>query len=139
MFLLQHFNAIKASYFSAFIYSLLLEKEESKHFEECFLNSFIFATSQSILLEDKECADKLVSYLQNIRVNSSHHAMQIRLLNARHQLHLGEVSNFWEYWYGSLTHFQPMFHFYTIWKHQKTSGFLIFSGGIEVEHWLKMG
>ena len=33
-----------------------------------------------------------------------------------------------------LTHFQPMFHFYNPWKHQKTSDFLIFSGGIEVEH-----
>ena len=39
----------------------------------------------------------------------------------------------------SLTHFQPMFHFYTPWKQQKTGGFLMFSGGIEVEHWLKMG
>ena len=39
----------------------------------------------------------------------------------------------------NLTHFQTMFHFYTPWKHQKTSGFLTFSGSIEVEHWLKMG
>ena len=31
-----------------------------------------------------------------------------------------------------------MFYFYTPWKHQKTGGFLMFSGGIEVEHWLKM-
>ena len=44
-----------------------------------------------------------------------------------------------------LTHFQPMFHFYiplikkSPWKHQKTGGFLMFSGGIDVEHWLKMG
>ena len=38
-----------------------------------------------------------------------------------------------------LTHFQPMFHFYTPRKHQKTSGFLMFSRAIEVEHWLKMG
>ena len=30
-------------------------------------------------------------------------------------------------------HFKPMFHFYTPWKH-KTSGFLMFSGGIEMEH-----
>ena len=29
--------------------------------------------------------------------------------------------------------------FYTLWKHQKTSGFLMFSVGIEVEHWLKIG
>ena len=38
----------------------------------------------------------------------------------------------------TLTHFQPMFHFYTPWKHQKPGGFLIFSGGIEVKQWLKM-
>ena len=35
-------------------------------------------------------------------------------------------------------HFQPMFHFCTPWKHQKTSGFL-FSGGTEVKHSLKIG
>ena len=37
-----------------------------------------------------------------------------------------------------LTHFQPMLHFYTPWKNQKTGGFL-FSGGVKLEHWLKMG
>ena len=37
-----------------------------------------------------------------------------------------------------LTHFQPLFHFYIPWK-QKTSGFLMFSEGIEVEYWLKNG
>ena len=37
-----------------------------------------------------------------------------------------------------LTHFQPKFHFYTPLKHLKTGGFLMFSGGTEVEHWLKM-
>ena len=31
-----------------------------------------------------------------------------------------------------------MFHFYTPWKRQKTSGILTFSGGIELEHWFKM-
>ena len=36
-----------------------------------------------------------------------------------------------------LTHFQPMLHFYTPWKHQKISDSLIFSGGIEMEHCLK--
>ena len=38
-----------------------------------------------------------------------------------------------------LTLFQPMLHFYIPWKHQKTKSLLIFSGGIEVKHWLKMG
>ena len=38
-----------------------------------------------------------------------------------------------------LTHFQPMFHSYNPWKHKKTGDFLMFSGGIEVECWLKMG
>ena len=32
-----------------------------------------------------------------------------------------------------------MFHFYTPSKHEKTSGFLMFSVGIEIENWLKMG
>ena len=31
-----------------------------------------------------------------------------------------------------------MFHFYTPWKRQKIRGSLMFSGGIEMEHWLKM-
>ena len=33
--------------------------------------------------------------------------------------------------YIALTHFMPMIYFYTPWKHQKTIGFLMFSGGIE--------
>ena len=39
----------------------------------------------------------------------------------------------------TLTHFQPMFHFHTPRKHQKTVGFFMFSGVVEVENWLKMG
>ena len=35
----------------------------------------------------------------------------------------------------NLPNFKPMFHFYTPWKRQKTSGFLMFSLGIEKEHW----
>ena len=38
-----------------------------------------------------------------------------------------------------LTHFRPMFPFYTPCKCQKTSAFLTFSEGIEREHWLEMG
>ena len=34
-----------------------------------------------------------------------------------------------------LTHSWPMFPFYTPWKHPKTFGFLLFSGGIKWEHW----
>ena len=37
--------------------------------------------------------------------------------------------------YEVLIHFWPMFQFYTRWKHQKTKGFLVFSGGIKWEHW----
>ena len=37
-----------------------------------------------------------------------------------------------------LIHFNPIFHFYTPWKRQKTKGFLTFSRGIEMEHWTKM-
>ena len=38
-----------------------------------------------------------------------------------------------------LTHFRPMFPFCSPWKHQKTFGLLVFSGGIKWEHWLEMG
>ena len=38
-----------------------------------------------------------------------------------------------------LTHFSPISHFYTPWKRQKTIGFVIFSGGIEIWYWTKMG
>ena len=34
----------------------------------------------------------------------------------------------------TLTHFCPVFLFYTPWKSQKTKGFLTFSGGIEMKH-----
>ena len=38
----------------------------------------------------------------------------------------------------SLSHYMPLFSFYTSWKHQKTKGFLMFSGGIEREQWQEM-
>ena len=38
-----------------------------------------------------------------------------------------------------LTHFQPMFHFYTPRKHQNTRAFQMFSGGIEVEQSVENG
>ena len=37
----------------------------------------------------------------------------------------------------TLPYFSLMFHFYTSWKRQKSKGFLTFSGGIEMDHWLK--
>ena len=37
-----------------------------------------------------------------------------------------------------LTHLQAISQFYYLWKHQKTEGFLMFVGGIEVGHWLKI-
>ena len=45
----------------------------------------------------------------------------------------------WYWRWFTLTHFSPMPHFYTPWKRQKTIGFLAFSGGIEMWHWIKMG
>ena len=30
-----------------------------------------------------------------------------------------------------------MFHFYTVWKQQKTGGFLMFLESIEMQNWLK--
>ena len=37
-----------------------------------------------------------------------------------------------------LTHFKPMLPFYPTRKHQETSSFLMFSGGMLKELWLKM-
>ena len=39
----------------------------------------------------------------------------------------------------ALTHFMSLASFYTPWKHQKTSAFLIISGGIEKDQWHEMG
>ena len=40
---------------------------------------------------------------------------------------------------GMLTHFQPMFHFYTPWKHQKTYGFHMFLWSMEMDiSWKKV-
>ena len=41
-------------------------------------------------------------------------------------------------WLKCLTHSNPLIFSYTPWKHQKTSGFLMFSGSIETKHWRKM-
>ena len=38
-----------------------------------------------------------------------------------------------------LTHFMPLFSFDNPWKHQKTKGFLMFSGGIERDQWHEKG
>ena len=39
----------------------------------------------------------------------------------------------------TLTHFSPVWHFYTPWKRQKTKGFQTFLGGIEMSLWTNMG
>ena len=49
--------------------------------------------------------------------------------------HLRQI-NLAGFWYMLLTDFQAMFHFYTP---PPPPHFLMFSGGIEVEHSLKMG
>ena len=60
----------------------------------------------------------------------------------RRLLLFGECTSFWgiaiqlEVFY--LTHFFPMHSFSTPWE-QKTSGFLMFSGGRERVHWEQMG
>ena len=38
-----------------------------------------------------------------------------------------------------LTHFNTVFHFHNPCKRQETFGFLTISGGIEMEHWAKIG
>ena len=41
--------------------------------------------------------------------------------------------------YSTLTHFMPLVSFYTLWKYQKTSGFLILFGGPESDQWYDTG
>ena len=41
--------------------------------------------------------------------------------------------------YEALTHFMPSMSFYSSWKTQKSSGFLMFSGAIERDQWHEMG
>ena len=38
-----------------------------------------------------------------------------------------------------LPHIMPVISFYSPWRHQKTSGFEMFSGGIERDQWHEMG
>ena len=38
-----------------------------------------------------------------------------------------------------LIYFSQMLYFCNSWKRHKTFGFLTFPGGIEMEHWAKMG
>ena len=47
----------------------------------------------------------------------------------------GFSENIWRDDFTSLTDLWPMFPFYSPWKHTKTNGCLVFSGGIKWEHW----
>ena len=38
----------------------------------------------------------------------------------------------------NLIHFMPLVSLNTLWKHEKTKGFLMFSGGIERDQWHEM-
>ena len=38
----------------------------------------------------------------------------------------------------TITHLVPLVYFHTPWKYQKTKGLLVFSGGIERDHWHEM-
>ena len=49
------------------------------------------------------------------------------------------VQKYGEGFQTGLTLFYPMFPFHSPWKHQKTEGFLGFSGGVKSEHWPEMG
>ena len=58
--------------------------------------------------------------------------MLLRLFNAI-------PMNFEEIRHLILSYFKPIFYFFTPQKRQKTRCFLTFLGGIEMEHWLKIG
>ena len=52
--------------------------------------------------------------------------------------HILKLNLFWTIQFLFLTYFSQVLQFYTSWKHQKTKGFLTFSGGVEMEYWAKM-
>ena len=45
----------------------------------------------------------------------------------------------WSILFVVVTHVMSLLFFYTPWKYQKVSGFLMFSGGIERNHWHEIG
>ena len=51
----------------------------------------------------------------------------------------GKEEYFHEFRSPVLTHFMSLVSFNTPWKHQKTSSFLMFSGGIQKDQWREMG
>ena len=44
----------------------------------------------------------------------------------------------WVHFFVCITHCSPVVDFCTPWKRHKTFGFLMFLGGIEMEHWAKI-
>ena len=42
-------------------------------------------------------------------------------------------------WSFTLTHFMPLVSYYMPWKHEKTFGFFMFSGGVERNQWHEIG
>ena len=104
-----------------------------------------------LLASLKWCVIIAVSETRQASYTQKHHISRMAYGNKKNGI---KSSNSEELWRGGrvsrcraswksekdlcLTHFWPMFLFYTPWKHQKTKGFLVFSGGIKWEHWLEM-
>ena len=72
------------------------------------------------------------------------------ICTSKHQIHIMVKYDSWYYRKSpnfpcckevvkKLSHFKSLFYFLTPWKRQKTSDFLTYSEGTEMEHWLEMG
>ena len=108
----------------------------------CFAS---LAELQALVLDNDFHNSQGISFLQDLSLISPVSGSS-RLTNVgeKYTLPISEsfLSQLWSVSTASvicLTHFSLVSHFYTSWKHQKTFGFLMFSGGIEMWHWTKMG
>ena len=81
-------------------------------------------------LDDTECSNMPTCYYAN---KSAQHALVKRLSESL------VCTNFFTTEINILTHYYPVLPFYAPCKHQKTIGFLIFSGGIKRQHRVVIG
>ena len=75
----------------------------------------------------------LTSFIQNVNVGF------YNKIAFSYYCKIAQNTKFMRYAGKVLTHFMPVISFYTPWKHQKTSGFLMFLGGIERDQLHEMG
>ena len=74
--------------------------------------------------------------LENSKCFTNFETLDCSLMFIKEYFSNSEPSRFQHF---NLNNFSPLFHFYSLWKRQKRKGFLMFSWGITMEHWVKDG